>query len=497
MKFNHQVFPAKKYSFIALSLACVLITFEVPVQAQVTISDTLNGFLEDTTYLVIGDIQVIPGDTLTIEAGAVFLFDGLYSIDVNGYLYANGTADDSIYFLPGNEEIEWESIYYRQNLDVGGELNYCYLTGCSSGAVNIFMGTDVKISNSTITGNHANWGGGIYIRYSEPLITDCLVSDNWSVNNGGGIYISHASPIITNCIVTGNLSDNGGGGSGQGGGGICANHYSHPIITDCIIYDNTTYGKGGGVVINDVSDAVVQRCQIYDNYSEVTGGGVFISYAEPLIKNCTINHNTSNLTGGGITVELDATPLIQNCIISNNLGEGGVYISRSQYLTMEYSDIFGNAMAGITGDTLPEFIGELSQVNANGDSCDIYHNIFIDAEFADPFNFDFTLAAGSPCIDAGDPDGTPDPDGTVADLGALFSAQGTFLIYDLTIKIQNEAVVLNWLPVNGAAVYNIYRSDDPYFDHLLLQPYAITDDVIFIDDDALNNQAMYYKITWE
>jgi hypothetical protein len=38
--------------------------------------------------------------------------------------------------------------------------------------------------------------------------------------------------------------------------------------------------------------------------------------------------------------------------------------------------------------------------------------------FSDPANGDYTLQCASPCIDAGDPDSPPDPDGTVADLGA-------------------------------------------------------------------------------
>ena len=39
---------------------------------------------------------------------------------------------------------------------------------------------------------------------------------------------------------------------------------------------------------------------------------------------------------------------------------------------------------------------------------------------------DYNLMAGSPCIDAGDPMSPLDPDGTIADIGALYFDQGVF-----------------------------------------------------------------------
>jgi len=60
-------------------------------------------------------------------------------------------------------------------------------------------------------------------------------------------------------------------------------------------------------------------------------------------------------------------------------------------------------------------------VSSNGDSCDVYHNIFADPLYIS--NWDFRLLEGSPCIDAGDPSYPYDPDNTVADIGAFFFDQ--------------------------------------------------------------------------
>ena len=71
---------------------------------------------------------------------------------------------------------------------------------------------------------------------------------------------------------------------------------------------------------------------------------------------------------------------------------------------------------------IPSF-GELNTTNVNGDSCDIYFNLFMDPLLKDPENGGFSLLSDSPCIDAGNPDFPFDPDTTIADMGAFYFNQ--------------------------------------------------------------------------
>mgnify|MGYP002528324992 CR=1 FL=1 len=50
-------------------------------------------------------------------------------------------------------------------------------------------------------------------------------------------------------------------------------------------------------------------------------------------------------------------------------------------------------------------------------------NIFVDPLFTDPDNGDYSLLASSPCIDTGNPESDLDPDGTIADMGAIYYDQ--------------------------------------------------------------------------
>ena len=89
---------------------------------------------------------------------------------------------------------------------------------------------------------------------------------------------------------------------------------------------------------------------------------------------------------------------------------------------MSYCDFSNNDLGPFVGGG-PLAIGELITTNANGDSADTYYNIFRNPMFADTGSGDYHLTAGSPCIDAGDPNLANDPDGTVADIGAYYFSQ--------------------------------------------------------------------------
>jgi len=81
----------------------------------------------------------------------------------------------------------------------------------------------------------------------------------------------------------------------------------------------------------------------------------------------------------------------------------------SNAIILNYSDVDGGEDAIETNDN-----GEVNWLEGNIDE---------DPLFTDPDNGDYHLTADSPCIDAGDPESDPDPDGTRADMGAFYLHQ--------------------------------------------------------------------------
>lgn len=57
-------------------------------------------------YLVVADIYVSPGSSVTIEAGSVFLFEGFTGLHVQGTLYVKGETDKPVVFTSKNDR-QW------------------------------------------------------------------------------------------------------------------------------------------------------------------------------------------------------------------------------------------------------------------------------------------------------------------------------------------------------------------------------------------------------
>ncbi len=103
--------------------------------------------------------------------------------------------------------------------------------------------------------------------------------------------------------------------------------------------------------------------------------------------------------------------------------------------------------------------GEISQININGDSCDIYGNLFMDPLLVDPGNGDFHLLEESPCIDAGHPNAPYDPDSTIADIGALYFNQ-LFTRIKQKRNINNQYRISHY--PNPVSDYVTFIIDQPY-----------------------------------
>ena len=72
---------------------------------------------------------------------------------------------------------------------------------------------------------------------------------------------------------------------------------------------------------------------------------------------------------------------------------------------------------------------------------------------------------------------------------------GMATIDELTITVDGNDVMLNWLPRIGASSYNIYESLDPY--SFPVVPTAAVVDTFYVDDNAINEGTKFYRVSWE
>jgi hypothetical protein len=448
------------------------------------LSGALNGTLGPGEFHVIDTIYVNAGDSLALMPGTTFLFDGPYPFWIYGTLLAEGLDGDSIIFTTDTlaNPDRWRGLRFSDSTSSGSRFAYCRIEnalaigyGTESYGGGIFCNTNssptfthceirnniadirgggvycynssLTFRNCLITANRADrWcGGGVFCGGGSAHFMDCIISGNSAEDDGGGVECyDYAQPTFENCEITGNRSNVSGGGMCSAGSGptltnctISANsanqgggmgsHDSWLTLVDCRIHGNIADHDGGGLRFYDCYLSTFTNCTVAGNVAGGDGGGVYCAFSDPDFTRCTLSGNSAEQEGGGVFCYYAATTF-NSSIVAYSHGAGVFFNDNSETSQFGHCDIFGNSGGNITfrdddPSQGPEAIGVLDRTNAQGDSCDLYYNIFAEPFFVDTAANDFHLTEASPCIDAGDPDLPNDPDGTVADIGAFYYHQ--------------------------------------------------------------------------
>jgi hypothetical protein len=443
---------------VLLSITLFIILFS----SKILFADTIPGgdvsgiwFADSSPYYINGSITIPAGDTLVIEPGVEVNFLGFYSLTVNGLLDAIGTETDSIHFTTSTF---WRGLNFTNAPD-SSKLAFC----------------TIRHSGTFFTGM-----GGINCTNSNPVITHCRISDNYAHDPistyAGGIALNNSNAEISWCDISHNRSESHGGGMNI--------YNSSPVITGCNISDNRTVMYGGGIWITGNSSPMITNCTIEADTSNMYGGGIAVAGGVITISECTISRNRAHDGGGGLMIG-GGSVFLDHCIIERNNclytaadGKGGGIFTNGGVLTVDHCTFYcnevdvqidpygmeihteGNAAMTVTNSiflslwnfwtivfnstfpasvsyddfkgyegsgtyrfmgNVPPGLGVLTQVNYNGDSCDVYYNIYLDPLFVDWWNLHLTDS--SFCIDAGDPASPYDPDSTITDMGRYFYDQ--------------------------------------------------------------------------
>jgi len=333
------------------------------------------------------------------DGDTVLVAPGVYEQNVS--IYASRVVLASHYLLEGN-------VAYLDSTIIRGSLSI--------------------ESPSTIIGFTVLQGTGVTVRSAARLHQMILARNASDYAGAVSIFLdrgSDAAVEVSHLIMEENI--------GRFYGGMCiyAPEGTQVHVSNSIIRNNINQQSyGGGVAVGGTGDIEFDRVQIVNNVTQNGGGAGFYSLdANPVLRHCLIAGNSARTAASAMHL-FRTNAILSNVTVADNTTQGG-----SSAVTINGSLQITNSILwrNIGWEVWGFFTNNCSVTYSLIDTMDggivlqgdprIENLLYSNPLFLDPDNGDYRLSPDSPCIDAGDPDSPPDPDGTRADIGAFYFHQ--------------------------------------------------------------------------
>jgi hypothetical protein len=227
----------------------------------------------------------VDGDTVIVAPGT-YTGDGNRDIDFLGKAITVRSTDPNDLdivvstIIDCNKEVSHRGFSFHS-----GETPSSILSGLTitNGDLSVGLGT----------------GAGIYCERCSPTIKNCIVTDN-SAGSGGGIACLGGSPRIINCTISNNRSRSP---VGAVGGGVWSRSNSSAILTNCIISGNSA-NYGGGISCWEKNRTEIRNCTIVGNFASYSGGGIdsYTTYSQPIVSQSILWDNSSDVNGPEVSL---------------------------------------------------------------------------------------------------------------------------------------------------------------------------------------------------
>nr|NCS00394.1 endo-1,3-1,4-beta-glycanase ExsH [Microcystis aeruginosa L311-01] len=343
------------------------------------------------------------------------------SLNTNGTITieTDGTALASIVnnasYKPPIRWMDYNSIISNSS-KLGVTLNNLYISskGGGRGIYNSSNGI-LTLTNSTITGNTANVGGGGIYNDGTLTLTNSTISGN-TATYGGGIW-NRETLTLNNNTISGNTANYGGG-----------------IYNGLPHYYN---GERGTLTLNN--NTISGNTAIRSGVGSGVGGGIDNSYSGILtLNNNTISGNTATY-GGGISNGGTLT-LTNNIITNNNANLGG---GIGNYGTWNSNSIISGNTANQVWYINPDGLSVVDEFTWIDYSNQKITNP-IDPKYPNIFD-QVTFTALPPT-----PDSPPKP--TISVSNARFDAPAGKVIFEVKLSsTYNKPITVDYYTLDGSA----------------------------------------------
>ena len=282
----------------------------------------------------------------------------------------------------------------------------------TGGGLSLADNTDTTVADNLFQSNTAETLGGAMVLFGsgEAAVEGNTFVDNTAQTGGGAVECSTLEQValeLSSNIFQANASE-------ADGGAILIKGACTATLTHNVLVDNMAADSGGALRL-DNAIAIANNNILAQNEARYGGGlaAAGTSAASAVFANNTFDGNAGRAAGGAVYLEM-VTPAMVNNLLTNSTAGYELYFEGDTGATpdtIRYNDLYASSglvtnLEGVAG--------------SNG-------NLSVDPVYVDPADMDFTLASGSPVIDAGDPDTVyNDADGTRNDMGAFGGPGGNW-----------------------------------------------------------------------
>lgn len=375
-----------------------------------------------------------------------------YNLDFKGKLVTLiSTAFEARTIIDAQQK--GRGFYFHSGETEGAVLNgFTVKNGAGDKGGGIFIEySSPLLTQLTVSGNEAWDGAGVYMYDSASRMTKITIQDNfiYGSGQGGGIYMEQSSPIMSQIIITGNVAEGGGGmhmeasrarmdhmiisdnWAGFGDGGGISMDSSDPELSHTVLTDNQTgEGAGGGISIFDSREPLLEHVTISGNRAYHGGGGIYMEGSAAYLSYVSLSENEGAHGGGGMELR-SSSPSLEQVTMTGNLGddEGGIYLNsysspRMYNVVLAYNTGY-NIYQSTSFPGSPVFTnvvfynpsGQSNYFGVNPSSTTYTWEPGFLAYATDGVPTDLHLSKASKAINAGSAS-IFDPDGTRSDIGA-------------------------------------------------------------------------------
>lgn len=252
----------------------------------------------------------------------------------------------------------------------------------------ILNGGTLTVSKSTISGNTAYDGGGIYNQLGILTVSNSTINANTASRNGGGVFATrNGSVTITDSTISGNTASKSGGGISLIGD-ITFSAGTLMVQRSTISGNTAISDSGGGIDLYLNTGQVTVANSTFSGNTAGSGGGMRnLNVFGPMVEivNSTFSGNTAG-SGGGGGLNLAGSTTVENTIIANSPSGG---------------DCVGIAAAGSINNLIEDSGNACGLINgSNGNIVGTDPNLSALANNGGPTQT-MALLTGSAAIDAG------------------------------------------------------------------------------------------------